>query len=893
MRIIQLSDIHLNKENITDLQDYYIEALIKDLQLFNNEKEIDLILITGDLVDKGGESFAPDNPYKIFKTEIIDKLITALSISKEQILIIPGNHDIERSKINERDEFYLAEKLTSDIANRTTDTFTKEFSNDNLRIQRFKEFEDEFTAGTPNYFYSNYESVYIYEKDGLKLGIALINDSWRCSAALKKEQHFIGYSQLFRAQKKFNEHNSNLNIAVFHHPLNALNDNEKDEINSILKNKDFDLAFFGHSHRHEAEQLSSASGGYLSINGRSAFNETKEQSSKYQPGYNILDVDIINRSYTLYARKYISSRYIFDKDVDSLQDGIESRNLPQKPKLYQLAQDSNNEDKDLPSSYTADVDKIVSLLIGESIYPDKYAFIRELIQNSVDACNRIKETHSHLTPKIMISIDYDGNYVEVMDEGDGMSKSILKNHFSVLGKSISQEYNDNNGYSNLISKFGIGFISTFIAADRVLVNTKSEEDGQIMFEIENVFKGFKYIQPTYSEIKENSGTTVRVYLKSSFDVQAAYSHVVRYCRHIENLEINLNGNIHQINERWNIEDSVFLYKSTTHQYELKLGIGPANKNMIASYCGFLINSHPYKIIPHMFPMHIGGEVNFFPKSIDFDISRTNIIATGKEIACMKDIALSMRILFRQALDKKDPDVYYNVVNYLHCYLQYYDQIKTNLESSYSDFYSKGELINMCAEHTKVRYNGFEQSLSSILPLLKSKSINVIYIQDNEITTDYESVIIQYLESKENLVIKNNSAQINFYLGPQYVTNLGIVIQIIANENNFHIQNIKHITSESFSDMKMNKSQFDKKLQMQLEKIEEEYAIQIDISEFNALKKTSVSNANQIYMNYNHPTFTSLLSELPSIPEDTLRIYLLGLLGLGLNSPSIDIILAEE
>ncbi|MBB1643881.1 metallophosphoesterase [Sphingobacterium sp. UME9] len=889
MRIVQLSDIHLSKENRTDLRNSYLEALIKDLQLYNAEKQIDLILITGDLVDKGGESFEPDNPYQIFKTEIIDELVKQLDIASTQILMVPGNHDIERGQIHEENEFFLAEKLTSEGANKKTEEFISDFKNDNLRIKRFKEFEKEFHSNNiPNYIYSNNESLFIFEKDGIKIGFALINDSWRCSADLTKEQHFIGYAQLLRANNKFKEHNSAMNIAVFHHPLNAINDNEKDEIKSILKSKDFDIAFFGHSHRHEAEQLSSSSGGYLSINGRSAFSESKQELSRYQPGYNILDVDVPNRGYILHARKYISTRYEFDKDTDSLKDGIESSNLPQKPELYQLAQDSNNEDTDLPSSYTADVHRIVSLLIGESIYPDKYIFIRELIQNSVDACNRMKESYSHLTPKITINIDYDGNYVEVTDEGDGMSKSTLKNHFSVLGKSISQEYNDNNGHQNLISKFGIGFISTFIAAEKVLINTKSEEDGQIMFEIENVFKGFKYLQPYSNDIKTINGTTVRVYLKKPLNIHSAYSHVIKYCRHIENLEIKFNGQISPFNESWNIEDSFHLYENKTHQYDLKLGIGLTNKNIIASYCGFLINDFPVQIVPSMFPAHIGGEVNFFPKSIDFDISRTNIIATGKEIACMKEISISLRKLFRQALEQKHPDFYLIVVNYIHCYLQYYDQIKMNLESFYSDFYSKTELIAMCMEHTKLKYDGDEQSLINILPILKSKSIDIIYIQNNDIPSDYESMLIQYLENKGNLVIKKTGALVYFHYGSQFQTNLATIIQIIANENNFHLQNIELMSIASFSDIKMDKSQFNKNLQIQLEKIEEEYAVIIEISKFKISKNPYASIVNQIYINCNHPAFMSLLAEVDTMPAETLRIYLLGLLGLGLNQPLIDL-----
>lgn len=82
--------------------------------------------------------------------------------------------------------------------------------------------------------------------------------------------------------------------------------------------------------------------------------------------------------------------------------------------------------------------------------------------------------------------------MEVTEEGDGMTKNIIKNRFSVIGKSISQEFNDSTGNFNLISQFGIGFMGTFIVAEKVIVDTKNDEDEQITFEITHVFKGFNY-----------------------------------------------------------------------------------------------------------------------------------------------------------------------------------------------------------------------------------------------------------------------------------------------------------------------------------------------------------------------------------------------------------------
>ncbi|RYE47284.1 MAG: metallophosphoesterase, partial [Sphingobacteriales bacterium] len=99
MRIVQLSDIHLSSANITDLRNYFLTALVADLKVFHSETHIDVILFTGDLVDKGGESLVdktkknPDSCYQAFISEVINPIKSALQLENDQLLAVPGNHD--------------------------------------------------------------------------------------------------------------------------------------------------------------------------------------------------------------------------------------------------------------------------------------------------------------------------------------------------------------------------------------------------------------------------------------------------------------------------------------------------------------------------------------------------------------------------------------------------------------------------------------------------------------------------------------------------------------------------------------------------------------------------------------------------------------------------------
>lgn len=372
MRIVQLSDIHLSKTNLEELKNYYREALIKDLQSFHIDVPIDVILITGDLLDRGGSSLGSEG-YKIFEQEIISPIACALNIKKERFLFVPGNHDVNKEFIEEENEFFLASKMTKETANEKLKDFADKFVAANKRIQKFKEFERQFHENNTTYAYSNNESFAIeYDKDK-PVGFALINDSWRCSPTLTKEQHFIGVNQLFNVEKNLEEHQTVLNIAVFHHPYELLNSNESDEIDNILKSRKFDIAIFGHSHDYKFESLISATGGIVLLNGRAAFNDVNEKESRYQPGYNILDIDIDNKTYLLHARKFIkTSGFRFDKDVESLPDGQTQGRLGDF-NYYALNKNTRNTDQSLPSGYSADVDRIVKLL-SANLYIQIHSF---------------------------------------------------------------------------------------------------------------------------------------------------------------------------------------------------------------------------------------------------------------------------------------------------------------------------------------------------------------------------------------------------------------------------------------------------------------------------------------------------------------------------------------
>lgn len=134
---------------------------------------------------------------------------------------------------------------------------------------------------------------------------------------------------------------------------------------------------------------------------------------------------------------------------------------------------------------TMDQEKILNLLMGENLYYNRGVFVRELLQNAVDAVLlRGEMDRSFIPEESRIDFwewtDKEGNlWFRIDDEGTGMTLGMLNRYFLKVGNSyyISKElemdlrdYEQAQNYQG-ISRFGIGFLSCFLCGDYVEVST--------------------------------------------------------------------------------------------------------------------------------------------------------------------------------------------------------------------------------------------------------------------------------------------------------------------------------------------------------------------------------------------------------------------------------------
>ena len=104
--------------------------------------------------------------------------------------------------------------------------------------------------------------------------------------------------------------------------------------------------------------------------------------------------------------------------------------------------------------FTVDSSAGLQLFMGNRLYTDKRVFLRELIQNAVDACNYRKLVDNHYAPAIVIEFNEDVSTIKVRDNGIGMTRQWIEKYFLAIGISFYQSSEIQNVGRNPRIDFG-------------------------------------------------------------------------------------------------------------------------------------------------------------------------------------------------------------------------------------------------------------------------------------------------------------------------------------------------------------------------------------------------------------------------------------------------------
>ncbi len=196
--------------------------------------------------------------------------------------------------------------------------------------------------------------------------------------------------------------------------------------------------------------------------------------------------------------------------------------------------------------FQAEVRQLMKLMI-HSLYSNKEIFLRELISNASDACDKLRfealsdeslyDGDSEL--KIRVSFDKDARTVTVSDNGIGMSREEVVENIGTIAKSGTRQFfesltGDQAHDLELIGQFGVGFYSCFIVADKVTLTTRragAAADQAVRWE--SAGEG-SYSIATVS--KDGRGTEIVLHLREGedefLDAWRLRSIITRYSDHI-------------------------------------------------------------------------------------------------------------------------------------------------------------------------------------------------------------------------------------------------------------------------------------------------------------------------------------------------------------------------
>ena len=182
----------------------------------------------------------------------------------------------------------------------------------------------------------------------------------------------------------------------------------------------------------------------------------------------------------------------------------------------------NNSNKNKENlTFQAEVSKLLDL-VANSLYSEREIFLRELISNSADACEKLR--YLALSKKnilgenkileIKINVSKKRKIIEIEDNGIGMSRQDLIDNLGTIARSGTNKFIESikskkTNDISAIGQFGVGFYSSYMVADTVAVHSKNVEDDSSHLWISNGKDNY-----TIEELKkEDRGTKISLNIK--------------------------------------------------------------------------------------------------------------------------------------------------------------------------------------------------------------------------------------------------------------------------------------------------------------------------------------------------------------------------------------------
>lgn len=321
LRILHLSDLHLVKEH--PAMDTLLMYLNRSMDEIQEDRGIDLVIFTGDLIDKGGASFGDINTaFKKFEEVVITPILEKLKLSKDRFVFIPGNHDTE----NDIGKQYMKKGF---LGENPHDDYEKIISIKNspknqdivrVRTKAFKDFERLYYTENLREAYQcgDFESNFKFNIEGRKIGITSLNSVWFCGLDDDKKL-FLGTDQITNSQAFLSD--CNIKIVASHIGYDLLTEAERKHAKEDIAHC-YDLNLSGHTHSLDDDFIVIPSGDYcMNITAAGTLcDNIHKLDENYKNSFQVIDV--ISKD-EFYIRKYQQKQGMeFSLDLNFGDQGI-------------------------------------------------------------------------------------------------------------------------------------------------------------------------------------------------------------------------------------------------------------------------------------------------------------------------------------------------------------------------------------------------------------------------------------------------------------------------------------------------------------------------------------------------------------------------------------------
>jgi predicted phosphodiesterase len=291
-------------------QRFLVDAFLDDVGRMHDAQPVDLAVFTGDLTQAGQAA-----EFVRAREVLLDPLLARLGLGPDRLVLVPGNHDVDRSRVSHIHELGLQQALTTP-AEVTAFLESGEYRDYLDHLDAYEQFVTDYLLPGAMEPVDPLARCGVIEINGVKVGIAALNSAWRATGQRDVEEGalLLGELQIRHALASLGD--CDLRIACMHHPLSWLDEDDQQTASKYIYEK-ADLLLEGHLHSANPHCVTAPLG-------TTAFSDAGclYESIEYPNSYSVLDCDLSAGTVTANVRTYWRDRHAFGVAENVAAHGI-------------------------------------------------------------------------------------------------------------------------------------------------------------------------------------------------------------------------------------------------------------------------------------------------------------------------------------------------------------------------------------------------------------------------------------------------------------------------------------------------------------------------------------------------------------------------------------------